>query len=156
MAGCTCKNFSLVKYNDVFRGSFDVICTKHNGKFLGYIETLVKFDPAIIKHVKRIKCKEIHENYLSHDIQDQHITLIANQIQKEIIAVIHISKYYSIMMDCTPNISQQEQLSMIIRVVDMDTDNEQSDPTIKEVFIGFINVNSTAGLDLTNVLLEKT
>lgn len=94
-------------------------------------------------------------HYLSHDIQDQLITLIANKIQKEIVAFIHKSKYYSIMMDCTPDISHQEQLSLIIRVVDMDTDNELSDPTIKEMFMGFINVNSTTGLHLTNVLLEK-
>ncbi|XP_025203847.1 zinc finger MYM-type protein 1-like [Melanaphis sacchari] len=145
----------LAKHNDAFRGSSDVVYTEHNGKFLGYIETLAKFDPVIIEHVKRIKCKETHDHYLSHDIQDQLITLIANKIKNKIVAVIHNSKYYSIMMDCTPDISHKEQLSLIIRVVDMDTDNELSDPTIKEMFMGFININSTTGLQLTNVLLEK-
>ncbi|CAI6372666.1 unnamed protein product [Macrosiphum euphorbiae] len=58
-------------------------------------------------------------------------------------------------MDCTPDISHQEQLSLIIRVVDMDIDNEHSDPIIKEMFMEFINVESTTGLNLTNVLLEK-
>ncbi|KAL4121627.1 hypothetical protein QTP88_014101 [Uroleucon formosanum] len=145
----------LAKYNDAFRGSSDVIYTEHNGKFLGYIETLAKFDPVIIEHVKRIKCKETHDHYLSHDIQDQLITLIANKIQKRIVNVIQKSKYYSVMMDCTPDVSHQEQLSLIIRVVDMDIDNEHSDPIIKEMFMEFINVESTTGLNLTNVLLEK-
>jgi|UniRef100_A0A2S2R0P7 hypothetical protein len=59
------------------------------------------------------------------------------------------------MMNCISEIGHQEQLSLMIRVVDMDTDNELSDLIIKEMFMGFINVNSTTGLHLTNVLLEK-
>lgn len=37
----------------------------------------------------------------------------------------------------------------------MDIDNELSDPTTTKMFMGFINVNSTTELDLTNVLFEK-
>jgi hypothetical protein len=37
----------LAAHNDVFQSSSDVLYTKSNGKFLGLIEMLAKFDPVI-------------------------------------------------------------------------------------------------------------
>lgn len=37
----------------------------------------------------------------------------------------------------------------------MGTDNKLSDTTVKEMFLRFIHVEPTTGLNLTNVLLEK-
>ncbi|KAF0709894.1 zinc finger MYM-type protein 1-like, partial [Aphis craccivora] len=48
-------------------------------------------------------------------------------------------------MDCTPDTSRQEQLSIVIRIVDMDIENESTEPRIKEYFLDFINIlDSTA------------
>jgi len=58
-------------------------------------------------------------------------------------------------MDCTPDISRQEQLSLVLRIVDMDLNNESTCPTIKEFFIDFINIFSSTDLNLSNVLLDK-
>ncbi|CAI6373324.1 unnamed protein product [Macrosiphum euphorbiae] len=58
--------FYLAKHGDAFRGSSDVIYTEHNGKFLGLIEMMAKFDPVIQEHVRRIKNNETHDHYLSH------------------------------------------------------------------------------------------
>lgn len=61
----------LAKHFDAFRGSSDVIYTKNNGKFLGIIEALAKFDPIIIDHVNRIKNNETCVYYLGPQIKDK-------------------------------------------------------------------------------------
>lgn len=53
----------LAKHNDAFRGSSDVLYQKNNGKFLGLVEMLAKFDPVIIEHIRRIKSHETHIHY---------------------------------------------------------------------------------------------
>lgn len=55
-------------------------------------------------------------------------------------------------MDCTPDISHQEQLSLVIRYVKWDPDEE---PSIKESFLGFIKVTNTTGEGLTETLLSE-
>ncbi|KAF0682205.1 zinc finger MYM-type protein 1-like, partial [Aphis craccivora] len=113
------------------------------------------FDPVIIEHVKRITNAETHVHYLGHDIQNEFIILMSNNIRNKIIDYIKKAKYYTIIMDCTPDISHNEQLSIMVRVVNM-YDNDQSKcPNIDEYFLDFISVSSTTGLNLSNILLEN-
>lgn len=65
------------------------------------------------------------------------------------------AKYFAVMMDCTPDLSKEEQLSIVIRIVDIGYKIEFMEPTIKGYFIQFLNVELTTGLNLMNVLLEK-
>lgn len=60
----------LAQHNDSFRGSSDKLYTENNGKFLGLIEMMEKFDPTISEHVRRIKCKETFDHYLGPEIQN--------------------------------------------------------------------------------------
>ncbi|CAI6360443.1 unnamed protein product [Macrosiphum euphorbiae] len=57
-------------------------------------------------------------------------------------------------MDCTPDISHNEQLSLMIYVVNM-YDGQVKCPDIKEYFLDFIPVSSTTGLSLANILLDN-
>lgn len=144
----------LAKCNNAFRGQSDVLFTKNNGNFLGAIEMLSNFDPVIIEHVKRITNDETHVHYLGHEIQNELITLMSNNIRNKIIDYIKKAKYYTVIMDCTPDISHNEQLSLMIRVVNM-YDNLSKCPEIEEYFLDFIPVLSTTGLNLSNILLEN-
>lgn len=116
---------------------------------------LAKFDPVIIEHVRRIKNHETHIHYLGHDIQNTLISMMANEIKIKIIELIKKAKYFSVIMDTTPDISRQEQLSIVIRIVNMDVNDENTSPEIKEYFIDFINIHSTTGLDLSNILIDN-
>ncbi|XP_050059883.1 uncharacterized protein LOC114132402 [Aphis gossypii] len=58
-------------------------------------------------------------------------------------------------MDTTPDINHCEQLSIIIRIVQIDFENESSCSEIKEYFMDFVNVSSTTGMDLSNILIDK-
>lgn len=57
-------------------------------------------------------------------------------------------------MDCTPEISHNEQLSLLFRIVNMNDDNSHN-LEIQEYFLDFIPVQSTTGLNLSNVLIDK-
>lgn len=61
-----------------------------------------------------------------------------------------MAKYFSIIPDCTPDVSHTEQMSVIVRIVCF-----QTQPDIKEYFLGYINVEQTTGLNLSNAILEK-
>jgi hypothetical protein len=75
----------LAKNNNAFRGQSDVLFTKNNGNFLGSIEMLSNFDPVIIEHVKRITNSETHVHYLGHEIQNEFISLMSNNIRRKIV-----------------------------------------------------------------------
>ena len=109
---------------------------------------LDEFDYVIQEHVRRITSEETHAHYLDHKIQNELLHLLASAIRSEILKKIKSSKYFSIILDCTPDASHQEKMSLIIRYVD----SSGSDVCIEESFMGFIHVNDTTGKGLFDVL----
>jgi hypothetical protein len=115
------------------------------------VEMMAKFDPVIQEHVKRITTEDIHKHYLGHNIQNEVIDLIAAAIRSEIIRKIKESKYFSIILDCTPDISHQKQMSLIIRYVHTSSDSVR----VEESFLGFLDINDTTGQGLFDVLQNE-
>lgn len=54
----------------------------------------------------------------------------------------------TVIMDCTPDVSHKEQLSIVLRIV-----NCEPSVSIAENFFGFLDVEDTSGKGLTEVLL---
>ena len=67
--------------------------------------------------------------------------------------MVNKAKYYAIILDCTPDVSHQEQFSLTIRFVKMNSSPEVP-VTIQEHFITFLPVEETTGKELTAVLLK--
>ncbi|GJW95987.1 zinc finger MYM-type protein 1-like protein [Tanacetum coccineum] len=112
-----CIVIFLAKHNLAFCGSNEMLHQNNNGNFLGLIEMLEVFDPFIKEHVSTI-------------------------IEK-----IKQAKYFSMILDCTPDTSHQEQMSLILRYVNVSS----TCVSVEESFLGFLNVDDTTGQGLFDV-----
>lgn len=74
---------------------------------------------------------------------------MANKEQKVIIDAIRRAKYYSILLDCTPDASHQEQSTVVLRYVNI-TDEEVE---VQEHFIKFEIVHDTTGKGLSETIM---
>ena len=104
-----------------------------------------------MNHIHRIKNNEIHNHYLGHRIQNELIDLLANKIKTKIIKKVVESKYFSIILNCTPDISHQEQMSIVLRCVDFSSTPIQ----VVEYFLEFLVVDDTTGKGLSDAIMNE-
>lgn len=140
---------SLASRNLSFRGSSQRLYEPDNGNFLKEVELLAEFDPVIDNHLSKIKEENTRVHYLGQQIQNELIDIISTKTLQTMVEHIQTAKYFSIILDCTPDISHKEQMSVMVRIVCLNPK-----PEIKEYFLGFVVVEETTGLSLSNVVLD--
>ena len=141
----------LSERNLAFRGFEEVLGSPHNGNFLGIFEFLARRDPILKKLQDRIKNKNTKDHYLSPTIQNELIELLATEVEKENLQQLKLAKYFSIILDCTPDMSHHEQMSVILRYV---LCNEEA-AVVKETFFGYLRISDSTGKGLLDAFLEK-
>nr|CAI5845880.1 unnamed protein product [Callosobruchus analis] len=139
--------------NLAFCGSNENLFACGNGSFLKFVDYLAMFDPIMREHVRKIRDRETHTHYLGKNIQNELIQLLSNAIQDKILSAVSNAKYFSIVLDCTPDVSHVEQMTIIVRFVSILKDKKSCE--VREHFLGFIPVLDTTGAGLTEATLEK-
>lgn len=130
-----------------FRGISNRIGDVNNGNFLGLIELLSQFDPILEEHVEKVRQSQLIErsrlqvHYLSSDSQNEFIDICGNKVLSEVLNEREKAKYFSIMVDGTPDNSHIEQNTFIVRYVL----EESKQFKIKERFIRYVDCNKKTG-----------
>jgi len=131
-----------------FRGHDEIIGSVNNGNFLMIVELLSEFKPFLSQHITRFKNSGSGTtSYLSSTVYEEIIKLMANKVKKAIIIQIKTSKYYSIIVDSTPDILNIDQLSLIVRFI-----NEKGNPM--ERLLAFIDDAGHKSEKHTNTIIN--
>ena len=90
---------------------------KIGSHYLGLFELLAKFDLFMAEHIKAHADKgKGHTSYLSKTICEEFINLIGSSVHDSVICELKNSKYYTIFLDSTPDISNVDQLTMFYQL----------------------------------------
>lgn len=139
---------SLTSRGLPLRGDNEKFGSVNNGDFLMSLEMLAKFDPFIAQHIERFGNKGSGStSYLSKTVYEEFVQLMGKKVLQQIVTEIKKSKYYSIIVDSTPDISHADQLAFIIRYL-------QSDGTPKERFIKFIDNPGHKSEQLAEIVID--
>ena len=145
-----------------FRGSSQRIGSADNGNFLGLIELLSKYDPILKVHVEKVSESQqsgtrLPAHYLSSDSQNEFISACAYQVRTILIEKLKKAKYFSIIVDATPDASHAEQTTFIIRYVstpDLEQSGHGVGYTVQESFLKFVNCSKKTGSDIADLILD--
>lgn len=139
-----------------FRGSEENQCaltsagTKSRGNFLNLIALLAKHNSTLKNKLDDLRKGQV--SYFSKTIQNEIIEVMAEKVRAEILSEIVAARYFTVMFDCTPDVSHREQMSQVIRYVKI---SGSGDCEIKERFIDFIEVHGKTGEYIAGQILNK-
>jgi len=137
---------SLASRGLPFRGHDSCFGSVHNGNYLMSLELIAKFDSFLADHIVRFGNKGSGStSYLSHVICEEFILLMMKKLKYNIVKELKVSKYFSISIDSTPDISHVDKLSFMMRYV-----LETGLPV--ERFLCFVSNPGHKALDLTNAI----
>ncbi|XP_065664397.1 uncharacterized protein LOC136086059 [Hydra vulgaris] len=103
----------------ILRGHDETWGSLQNENFMGLIKLISEIDPFLCEHLTKCQSKKRNISYLSNTVYEDLIKKMGKRVQKEIAAQINNSdtKYFSIIIDSTPDLSHVDQLAVIVRYV---------------------------------------
>ena len=133
-----------------FRGSSQRIGSPNNGNFLGTVELLRRYDPVLKEHVTKVQesqtsSQRLSVHYLSSDSQNDFISACAQMIRSIILEEQKAAKYFSVIVDATPDSSHTEQTTFILRYVTCH---------YSRAFLQFVDCNKKTGTDIAQLILK--
>ena len=105
------------------------------GNFLGLVALVAQYDSVL---AEVISLPRRATKYLSHHIQKEVINLLGNAVRSSLVSKINRAPFWSIILDTTSDITRVDQLSVIIRWVDISEEKFE----LTESFLGFVEVTA--------------
>jgi len=82
------------------------------------LELIAEFDPFLANHISKFGNKgNGSTSYLSFSVYEKFIEMMGEKVKNTIVNEIKNAKYFSIVVDSTPDISHTDQLACIFRYV---------------------------------------
>ena len=131
------------------RGSNEIIGSGNNGNYLGILELISHFDSFLSQHIRQSANRGCgRSSNLSKTVCDEIVTIMGQKALGVIKQEIVKSRYFSISVDSTPDITRTDYLTIIICHVNM----TNCEPV--ERFLTFTNISSHTGQNLVDTLLQ--
>ena len=139
------------------RGQSHFIGERNNGNFLGILELISRYDPILREHLEKVKRsqhlhKRLQVHYLSPDIQNEFIDICARHVISVILKERETAKYYSIIVDATPDSAHIEQTTFVLRYLRLNSEEQKY--TIEERFLAFVDCNKKTGEAIANLIRD--
>jgi len=129
-----------------FRSHNDKFGSTHSGNFIMCLELIAEFDPFLANHISKFGNKgKGSTSYLSFSVYEKFIEMMGEKVKNTIINEIKNAKYFSIVVDSTPDISHTDQLACIFRYV-----KTNGEPV--ERFLQFITNSGHKSEDLADAI----
>lgn len=151
---------TLTARGHALRGHTEKLGSVQNGNFLMCVELLAQYDPFLCEHLKRYAERGSgHVNYLSSTIYEEIIQIMGDMVLNKIVDEVKQAKYFSLIIDSTPDVSHTDQLAIVIRYVHSETGLPVerflkfiSNPGHKaeDLFTAVTKVMNDLNIDLTN------
>ena len=102
------------------------------------------YDPVIGKHLAKVKESQtaqerLQVHYLSADSQNEFINCCAQKLLDAALHEVESAKYYSIIVDATPDSGHIEQTVFILRYIHLNADLDTFE--LHERFLAFVDCN---------------
>lgn len=98
------------------RGDHEIFGVNNNGNYLGLLELIANFDPFLKTHIELYGNKgKGNPSYMSKTICNEVINIMKNDLVNFIVEEVKQVKYFSIIMDSTPDLAKIDQMAIVFR-----------------------------------------
>nr|XP_048714817.1 zinc finger MYM-type protein 1-like [Caretta caretta] len=132
----------LATQNLALHGTSDQLYVPNSGSFLKIVELMAEFDAVLQEHVRRVTTREMYtHHYLGKTVQNEIIQSLATKVKEKIVPDLKSARYDSVILDCTPDISHTEQMTLMVHFVTRTepSGNVPAMVTVREHFLEFID-----------------
>ncbi|KAJ8027289.1 Zinc finger MYM-type protein 1 [Holothuria leucospilota] len=128
-----------------FRGHDESSDSNNKGVFRELLEHQARNGDAVLR--EHLQNASLNCNYLSHQVQNEIIDAIGSAVHEEVVRRVISAGMYSVMMDETTDISNQEQVAISVRFI--------FEGAIEERFLDITAVIDTTGEALAGHLIAR-
>ena len=132
----------LGKQNIAIRGH-----TEDKSNFMAILQSKARHDEILLDHLENAQS---NAKYTSPDIQNELLSICADQVTSTIIFDCKMAGFFAIMADEATDCSTKEQMSVCIRFISKVDEKH----VVREQFLGFVTCKSIKGVTLARSILE--
>lgn len=158
---------ALAKNCLAFRGHCENIndLDKNNGNFINFAKVMAKYSPYLASYISKLESSKKPElNFLSKFRQNQLISCCASYVKDTIKTEIRESRFFSVSMDSTFDLSRKEQISFIVRYINSNGKicerllalKDSAITTSIQMFNVFENICNELSLDWTHFMVGQS